>query len=421
MIKLKCLGAGREVGRSGFILDSGDKILLDYGVKLTPHGTEYPLPVETNLNAAVISHAHLDHSGNLPHLFLRSNPLTYTTPSTMELAKMLWFDTLKIAGTEGMDATFSKEEVERAEKYTFEINYRRNLDITPNTTLEFFDSGHILGAAMTLITTKGRRVFYTGDYKMDETRLHSGADLDFGEVDYLIIESTYGDRNHPPRLGTEKAFAEAVNETLERNGHVLVPAFALGRTQEMIDVLYEHRINGEIYLDGMGQTASRIMLKYPQYLKSASTVSKALKKANWVNSMGMRKKALKEPSVIVATAGMLQGGPIQYYIAELYNDKKSSLFMTGFQVSETPGRVLLETGKININGVDVEVKMNVRKFDFSAHAAQSELLKTIDMLKPRKVVCVHGDADVSEIFVKQIESLGFEAVAPKQGQEVVLE
>jgi len=109
MVKISFLGASQEVGRSAFLVDDGDKILLDYGVKLTPHGTEYPMPVKTNLNAVIISHAHLDHSGNLPHLFQEHECLAYMTPPTLDIAKILWFDTLKIAEMEAMDATFDKE------------------------------------------------------------------------------------------------------------------------------------------------------------------------------------------------------------------------------------------------------------------------------------------------------------------------
>ena len=122
MVKITFKGASQEVGRSAFLIDSGDKILLDYGVKLTPNGIEYPLPVKVNLNAAIISHAHLDHTGNLPHLFQETNCLVYMTPPTLGIAKILWFDTLKIAGLEGMDAKFAKDEIAKTEKFTFPVN-----------------------------------------------------------------------------------------------------------------------------------------------------------------------------------------------------------------------------------------------------------------------------------------------------------
>ncbi|MFH1391965.1 MAG: MBL fold metallo-hydrolase, partial [Candidatus Diapherotrites archaeon] len=141
MVRLTVKGACQEVGRSAFLVDDGDKILLDYGVKLTPHGTEYPLPIKTNLNAAIISHAHLDHSGNVPHLFQETNCLAYMTPPTLDIAKILWFDTLKIAGLEGMDANFSRDEIAKTEKFTFPVGYNKPMDITDNTSMTFYDAG----------------------------------------------------------------------------------------------------------------------------------------------------------------------------------------------------------------------------------------------------------------------------------------
>ncbi|MFH1586678.1 MAG: MBL fold metallo-hydrolase [Candidatus Diapherotrites archaeon] len=420
MVKVKFLGAAREVGRSCFLVDSGDKIMLDNGVKLTPGNPEYPLPVDTNLNAAIVSHAHLDHSGNIPHLFATANCLTYMTPPTLDLAKMLWFDTLKIAGLEGIEPNFTEEEIKKTEKHTFGINYRKNIDITENSSMEFFDAGHILGSAITKLNLKGKTLVYTGDFKAEETRLHEGADLKLGKVDYLMIESTYGDRNHPDRKESEKIFAEHVQDTIDGGGHALIPAFAVGRSQEIIDILHEYNISANIYFDGMGQKAARTYLKYPKFQKDPAFLKKALDKVIWVKNMSVRKKALKEPSVIVTTAGMLQGGPVYAYLPELYKDKNSKIMLTGYQVKETPGRILLETGKIALKGNLVTPKMELEKYDFSAHADLDELLDTIKKLSPEKVLCVHGDEEVSQIFVKEIEELGFDATAPKLGEEIEL-
>ncbi len=420
MIKIKFLGGAKEVGRSAFLIDSGDKILLDYGVKLTSHETQYPMPVETNMDAIIISHAHLDHSGNLPHLYLESKPLSYMTPPTLDLAKMLWHDTLNIAGLESMDATFSRTEIVRTEKYTFALNYNRQMDITESSSLEFFDAGHILGSAITKLNLKNKTLVYTGDFKYGETRLHSGADLKLKGCDYLITESTYGDREHPPRKEVEKKFVNDVQDVLDRGGHALVASFAVGRSQEIIDILNEYNLNAEIYFDGMGKKASKIYLDYPRYLKNPGFLRKALKNAHWIKNIGMRKKALKGPSVIITTAGMLQGGPILYYLPELYKDKNSKLFLTGYQVKKTPGRTLLETNKINLNGINVELKMELEKYDFSAHPGQQEMLKAINKLSPEKVILAHGDEEVIEVFRKRVKEEGFDVAAPSDGEEVLL-
>ncbi|MFH1224683.1 MAG: MBL fold metallo-hydrolase [Candidatus Diapherotrites archaeon] len=418
MVKIRFLGGSSEVGRSAFLVDSGDKILMDYGVKLSTGETEYPLPVETNLNAAIISHAHLDHSGNLPHLFQRANAMTYMTPPTLDIAKMLWFDSLKIAGLEGMDAQFSREEIAKTEKYTFPIDYGKRMIISETSEMEFFDAGHILGSAITKLWLKDKTLIYTGDFKAEETRLHTGADMKLGKCDCLMIESTYGNRNHPPRKESEKLFVEAVQDTIDAGGHALIAAFAVGRSQEVVDILGEYKINADIYLDGMCQKASRIYMDWPKYQKNPAFLKKALMNVRWVRNMGMRRKALAKPSVIVCTSGMLQGGPVHAYLPELYKDKNSRLMLTGYQVKGTPGRILLETGKINLDGITVEPKMHVERYDFSAHASHDELMREIERLSPKKVICVHGDTEVMQEFAQEIRGKGIEAFTPKVGDEL---
>jgi len=420
-ISFTALGGCKEVGRSSFLLDFGEKIVLDRGIKLGAETAEYPLPVETNLDAVVISHAHLDHSGALPDLFVNSHILSYMTAPTLETSKILWFDSLKIARLEEQDISFSKDEIEKAAKYTFPVDYKRNLHITKNCSMQFFDAGHILGSAMPLLSMHGKNFLYTGDFKVEETRLFKGADLNTGKLDYLAIESTYGDRNHPPRKECEKLFIEEIQETLDKGGNALVPAFAVGRSQEIIDVLHENNINAPIYLDGMGQKVARLMMNFPKFLKNPRSLKKALDKTNWVRNNGDRKKALKSPSVIVTTAGMLQGGPALNYLKTISGDEKSNVFLTGFQVEGTAGRTLMETNKIEIDGKLYEVKGKVEKFDFSAHASQQEMMKAITKWQPEKILLVHGDVEVIQTFKQKIkEETGIEALVPAAGEKIVL-
>jgi len=374
-----------------------------------------------NLDAVVLSHAHLDHTGALPDLFVNSSILTYMTLPTLELSKILWFDTLKIAGYEGIDSAFSKEEIEDATKFTFPVDYKRTLHITQNCAMQFFDAGHILGSAMPKFTMGDKSLLYTGDFKVEETRLFKGADLNVGPIDYLAIESTYGDRNHAPRAECEQIFIEEVQETLDRGGTALVPAFAVGRSQEIIDVLHEHKINAPIYLDGMGQRVAAVTTKFPKFLKNPRSLKKALDKTIWVRNNSDRKKAVDQPSVIVTTAGMLQGGPALNYLKRIYKDERSNVFLTGFQVEETPGRILMETNKIEIDGKVYNVKGKVEKFDFSAHASQSEMMRAITKWQPEKILLVHGDPEVIKIFGKKIYAeTGIEVIVPEAGKKIEL-
>lgn len=420
-VKISFLGAAQEVGRSAFLVDCGDKILLDYGVKLTPKGIEYPLPFKEKLDAAIISHAHLDHSGNLPHLFTTGKFLSYMTNPTLELAKILWHDTLNIAGMEGTDAKFSRQEIVRTERFTFAVNYNRPITISDSVSLEFFDAGHILGSAITKLDIGGKTVVYSGDFKDEETRLHSGAAISkIKKCDCLIMESTYGDRDHPPRKELEKKFVDDVQDVLDRGGHALVTAFAVGRSQEIIDVLHEYGIEADVYIDGMSQKAAKVYLNNPNFLKKPKFLKKALDNAKWIKNVRMRKQALSKPSVIVTTSGMLQGGPVYFYLPELCNDKNSKLFLTGYQVEDTPGRILMETGKINLNGIVTDLKMEYEKYDFSAHAGRRELLSLARKLGPEKIVLVHGDEKVAKKLKGDLREEGFDVRTPALGEEMSL-
>ena len=420
-IKISFLGGASEVGRSSYLVDIGEKFLLDHGVKLGPIKTEYPSVVRTNLNAIILSHAHLDHSGNLPHLFDYLRSLVFMTPPTLELSKLLWFDSIKIADREGKPPKFTKKEIERLEKFVFPTNYNRRLQLTENVSMEFYDAGHIMGAAMTKLEFKNKVLVYTGDLKVEETRLFPGADINsIGKVDYLIMECCYGDRDHKPRKKEEKRFAEKVKEIMDNNGIALIPAFAIGRSQELVEILYEYKIE-PVFFDGMGQKAARIMFNFPEYLKDKKYLQKALDNAFWVENRKMRKEALKQPCAIVTTAGMLTGGTVYEYLPKLYKDKNSGILLTGFQVPDTPGRILLEHKRIKLNGSDVKVNCYVERFDFSAHAGRNGLIKTAKKFQPEKIILVHGDEDVMHKFADYLrKEEGFEVYTPKNDETIAL-
>lgn len=401
--KLIGLGACEEVGRSSFILDVGDKILLDRGVKLSPDLTEYPLPIKTNISAAVLSHAHFDHSGYIPDLYKDFKVLTYLTAPTLDLSRILWEDSLKIADRNGVPPPYSKFDIKNSDKFSFFVDYQKQIQITDSVSLELFDAGHILGSSLSKLNFGEKSFLYTGDFRPDETRLQKGADLDVGEVDYVMIESTYGDRNHPDRAEVEKKFVDSVRDVVESGGTALVPAFALGRSQEILDILFEYDVNLPIFFDGMGQKVGDVFLKYPKLLKNASFLSKAMRNATWVRNERIRRSATSEPSIIVTTSGMLQGGPILSYLKKFYNDPKTKIFLTGYQVDGTNGRTLLDNGVVDIDGEFVSIKCQVEKYDFSAHASQEEMLYSLKKWSPEKVILVHGDKDVMPIFKNTIE------------------
>jgi putative mRNA 3-end processing factor len=279
----------------------------------------------------------------------------------------------------------------------------------------FYDAGHIPGASgIHLEAESGESLFYTGDFSLKETRLVPGA-ADFPEADTLILESTYFGEDHISRKETEERFIESVRETLDRGGTALIPAFAIGRTQEILMLLDAHGIRA--YVDGMGRDVYKILKKYPEYLKNPDLLDRAFKHAISVNDR-QRESVLKEPSVIVTTAGMLNGGPVLSYLSRLYKDPNSRVLLTGYQVEGTNGRLALEHRMIETNGDVLSLKPRVEQYDFSAHSGDSELKKLVkDFCRKgtEKIFVMHGEK--TEAFAEWIyEETGVEAYAPANGE-----
>jgi putative mRNA 3-end processing factor len=421
MFSIKGLGACEEVGRSGFVLDFGEKFLLDYGVKLDPDKLSYPLDVTDNLKAVIISHAHLDHSGYLPYFYKSNECLSFMTQPTLEIADILWKDSLKIADLEGIEAKFSMADIVRTHKYNFVMPYKKEMHLTNDVSLEFFDAGHILGSALTKITYKNKSFLYTGDYKEKETQLHAGADMSMGEVDYVLIESTYGDREHPDRKKVEKALCESVQDTVERGGWAIIPAFAVGRTQELIDILTSYNIDADIYVDGMGKKVAQIYLNHSDLLKNPKQLKEGLNKVKIIQYSRDRKNIFKKPCVVITTSGMMKGGPVAGYAEKIIDDPNSKIHLSGYQAEETPGRMLQDQGLLPYgkNGEIVKVKCRYEKYDLSAHPSQKEMLSSLKKWNPKKVFIVHGDSEVMPIFKSKIEGeLGFNTEILKAGKKI---
>lgn len=415
-------GAGKEIGRSSFVLTAeNENILMDYGVKFTPEETAYPVPITKKLDAAILSHAHFDHSGFVPHLYVDNPSHLFTTKPTLELSKMLWADSLKIAAQEGETPAYSKAHIAAAETNAVGMHYRKPVDITPNARLEFFDAGHILGSAMSKIDIKDKSFVYSGDFMVAPMRLHNGADIkSIGKVDYLMMESTYGNRMHPDREKTISEFMAKIRETLDRGGHCVIAAFAIGRSQEILDILFEYGVDAPVFVDGMSRKATEIYHQFPQYNSKPKVVQRMLEQLNFVEHPGIRKQTLKQPSVIVTTAGMLEGGPVMFYLDKLHGDERNSLLLTGYQVDGTKGRTLLETGKIELETGTVEPKMEIQRFDFSAHSGKDHLIKTIETLSPEHLILIHGDEKISGTFTEELRGMGFKVSNPGVGDTVKL-
>ncbi|MDD5317271.1 MAG: MBL fold metallo-hydrolase [Candidatus ainarchaeum sp.] len=413
-MKLRFLGAAREVGRSGVLLDAGKRILFDYGMKVGEKN-EFPLQAPSGIDAVVLSHAHLDHTGSSPALYEKANPPCFLTPPTADLASLLLKDSLKVCRLKGERAPFSQFHLKKMERAVIPLGYGRQFPLSRDSSLTFFDAGHVPGSAIAQVYSQHKRIVYTGDFKMEATRMHRGAEP-VENCDVLVIESTYEDHDHPDRPKLEKRIAEEARETMDGGGSVLFPAFAVGRSQELLMLVDDLLPGAQAYIDGMSKTATEIAAAHPQYLRNAKALRKAMRDAEWVETDGQRRKAAEEPSVIISSAGMLEGGPALTYLLKL--NERSKIILTGYQVEGTNARSLLEKKRVVIDNSQYEVTIPTEYLDMSAHAGRSDLLAFVKRANPEKVFCIHGDK--CEEFAEALRGMGFDAKAPRLGDSFEL-
>jgi len=421
-LDVKVLGAANEVGRSGFLVNcNGTKLLLDYGVLFGRRGTPpgYPLHVKPkDLDAIIITHAHLDHSGYVPSLFVSGNTDVYATPPTFDLSKLLIEDMLKI---EKNSHPFDLPELNNMMKNAKEIGFKQKVT-KGNATFELRESGHVIGGSTVLVESEKKRLFYTGDIKTNGSRMLREMDLDIGEIDLLITESTYSKTEQKPRRESEKELIEFANEVMDRKGILFIPSFSVERSQEIACILKSGNFKHRIIMDGMALKVNEIMFRHPEYLRDSKIFSDAINSATAIREHAERKRAMEESCVVISPAGMLVGGNAVFYLQHLAFDDKNGIALVSYQGEGTPGRKLLETGKVSTRGKDVNVTAEVKQFEFSGHADRNELFDMIKKIKGNpKVLTVHGDSESCDMFAKEIhEKFGLEAHAPAVDETITI-
>ncbi|OYT68140.1 MAG: hypothetical protein B6U65_00025 [Candidatus Wolframiiraptor sp. EX4484-121] len=420
------LGSGRQVGRSAILLKTSEsKILLDCGYSPSGSRNLEMMPrfdmVEdfiSELDAIVITHAHLDHMGMVPYLFKYGyrGPV-YCTEPTLPLMLMQQLDFINVVGKEGAFAPYSENDVRLAVQHAVPLKYGVVTNITPDVRITFYNAGHILGSAIIhLHIGEGfHNIIYTGDFKFENSRTLDASVYRFPRAETLIMESTYGATPVPfTRQESERTLAEYVKKTLEDGGKVLIPVPAVGRAQEIMLVLNHLFASGEIpevpvFLDGLVVEATAIHAAYPDYL-GREIRGKIDELGNVfmseyftpIKSAQHREEVLnmREPAIIMATSGMLEGGPILTYLREFAPDDRNILIFVSYQVEGTLGRKLLkgvrefhlvgEGGKTEL----VNVKLKIVKVDgFSGHSSRQQLLGYLKAFqpKPRNLILVHGE------------------------------
>jgi len=403
------LGGADEVGRSAILVN--DRLLLDYGT-LTATPPQYPIG-NIEPEAVVVSHGHLDHVGAVPSLLSGSNrPAIHWTPPTAELARILARDTLKLHGGT-MQCPFTEAHVARIGEVEHRHGYRESFAAAGHE-ITFYNAGHIPGSAHVVVDDGETRLLYTADFHTDDTRLLEGSTAR-PEADVVICESTYANVSHEDRNAVEERFSETARTTMWEGGTVVAPAFAIGRTQELLLVCAAHDL--ECYVDGMGTEVLSLLRQYPDFLRDADALGRAARHARQVTGRdGQRKRIANQNTVIVTTSGMLSGGPAMTYIPEIRTDPTNRISLTGYQVEGTPGRQLLETGRCELNGGIYPVSAQVELFDFSAHADHEGLRGFLNEYADSQVLINHGDS--CAVFAEELRSDGFDAVAPDLGETV---
>jgi len=426
-VRISALGGFREVGRSAILLQTREsQVLIDCGINpgaTNPFNAFPRLDVPqfdvSTLDAVIISHAHLDHCGFLPFLFKYGyDGPVYCSAPTSNLMTLLQLDYLDVANKQGFIASYDQKDVRECVLHTLPLRYGSVTDISPDIRLTLHNAGHILGSSIIhLHIGEGlHNLVYTGDYKYAKTTLLEAAATTFPRVETIITESTYGAPQDvmPSRIAAEEKLASIINTTLERGGKVIIPVPAVGRAQEIMLIIDGYMKRGlmkeaPVFIEGMISEATAIHTAYPEYLAREVRNSILHEGINpfqsdyftIVEHPSAREEIVEgEPSIIMATAGMLEGGPVIDYFKRLASDKLNTVIFVSYQIEGTLGRRvqkgLTETPIMNNEGKleVIKVKLSVESIEgFSGHSDRRQIINYIRRVTPRpeKVIVCHGE------------------------------
>lgn len=432
-MEIDFLGGALEVGGSSILLNIDNKnILMDAGIRQSASKDTIPnfrdIQDYGGIDAIVISHAHLDHIGCLPIISKEyPNARIYMNNMTKDLVRVLLYDSLKIMNNrESEIPLYAEIDVKNTLDRIFTINYEVKFPIFEDMYLTFYNAGHIAGASCTYIQSREGALFYSGDFSVFSQRTVEGAKIPKLRPDVAIFESTYGDRLHANREIEEKALVNIVSECIERQGKMIIPAFALGRAQEVLLILKSAINKGslkkvKIYVDGMVRDINRTYKNNPLYLRN-SLGKKILKGSSpfyddniiEVKNTDNRDEILSknEPVIIVSSSGMLTGGPSTFYAEKIAAMENGYIVITGYQDEESPGRKILDLLEesedseryLNINNLNIPVKCKIKKVGLSAHADKNEIKGLIQRVSSRNICLVHGNEEVVKQLGKEISN-----------------
>jgi metallo-beta-lactamase family protein len=456
-MKITFLGAAGGVTGSKHLLETkGKKILLDCGAFQGHHEDAYKmnsvLPEELNyLDAVILSHAHADHCCSLPLLVKNGyNKAIYATPATADIARLIMLDAAKIQENDYehlkrlnlpenkiLKPIYLEKDVEKTAHLFSTVPYQNLKKITNDFNFKFYNAGHILGSAATLIKVEGKTIAYTGDLGNTNVPILPDPEKIDEPVDILISECTYGDRNHQPITEAAKIIKKIINDAIINKSRIIVPAFALGRTQELIYILHKLHDEGEIpeipiYLDSpLGEDITKVFDKYRNDFdtqtwqdfinKNESPFTFA--KLNYIKTVTESKMLNNKlgPLMIIASSGMLEGGRVLHHLEHNIGNPNSIILLTGYQAQNTLGnRLQIGTKKVKIYGQPHDVRARIFSLDeLSAHADQTGLLNYVLSLKDlKKLFLVHSEPSATEAFYKLVKENkpDLEIVVPQLGE-----
>jgi len=446
-IRVCPLGAFREVGRSCIVVETANsKVMLDCGVNVANIDEAFPMletlgyPID-QINAVIISHAHTDHAGFLPYLYkMGYNGPVYCTSPTRDLMVILQQDFINVASKEGKEAPYSEADIREMLKHVVTVEVGDVTDIATDMRLTFHNAAHILGSTSVHlhIGDGAHNIMYTADFKFGFTRLFDNMEVNYPRLETLLIESTYGDKDDlfPQRNLAEDRLIALINEAVDKGGNVLIPVFAVGRSQEVMLVLEDYyRRNklkvSNVYIDGLIKEVCAVHTVYPEYLRA--NVQKRILQNNspfssplfkTVENKSERDDIIKtKGNVIIATSGMLTGGPSLEYFYKLAADSNNKLIFVGWQGEGSLGRKLQsgvkelavpdENGRLKTIPLNIEVTTIE---GFSGHSDRSQLTSYVAALNPtpKRILVGHGEKEKSISFAKFLSTkFKVNATSPK--------
>lgn len=451
-IAIQFLGAAGTVTGSKHLLKTPEaNILVDcglfQGLKSLRLKNREALPITvSDIHTVILTHAHLDHCGYIP-LLVKSGfkGKILMTPPTRDLAEIILRDSAKIqeedADRENRYGVskhnpslplYTVKDVEKALTQFHVYSDNQWINISPNIEFRFIKNGHILGSCFLDINCFGKKILFSGDIgRSNDDIMHAPQIVE--EADFLVMESTYGDRLHGTALAKDE-LADIINDTIHQNGNLLIPSFAVGRAQELMHLVNqlkkEIRIpNVPVFMDSpMGADATKVMHQYPAWHKLSEEQCRAVcHDINIITDFQdtLKTIALKGSKIVIAASGMITGGRVLEYLKNYIEDKKNTVLLVGYQAEGTRGRALRNKAfEIKMYGRYYKVNARIKEISsLSAHADQQEMMDWMGHFKkkPQKIFLVHGEPQAQEVFrVKINDLLGIQPVLPKQNEEYVL-